>query len=112
MSFGVKAFGPFCWLYSNNFLLLFHFLYLLRGNLAKTLGIWPTLGDKLFSRAAEILDSSLKNVRSQTDKLILHQECARSAESWDLHFMPYPPLSPVLQLTIYNIQRVRKYDTQ
>jgi len=34
-------------------------------------------GDKLFSRAAEDLDLSLKKARSQKDKLILHQKCGR-----------------------------------
>ena|SRR2546421_2512115 len=39
--------------------------------------ILHTFGDKLFSRAAEDLDLSLKKARSQKDKLILHQKCGR-----------------------------------
>ncbi len=42
---------------------------------AVKIAILHNLGDKLFSRTAAALDLSLKNVRSQQDKLILHQKC-------------------------------------
>jgi hypothetical protein len=44
-------------------------------------GIIPilhNLGDKLFNRAATDLDLSLKKVRSQKDRLNLHQKCVRA----------------------------------
>jgi hypothetical protein len=42
--------------------------------------ILHNLGDKFFNRVAEDLDLSLKKVRNQQDKLILHQKCVRSIQ--------------------------------
>ena len=40
-----------------------------------------TSGEKVFNTFANALDLSLKNRRGQKDKLILHQECART--TWE-----------------------------
>ena len=43
------------------------------------------LSDKLFNKVTDDLDLSEKQVGNPHDKFILHQNCVRATECWDLH---------------------------